>query len=160
MINCIVAVSKNQGIGFEGQMPWPRLKGDLSWFKNTTSSGVVIMGRKTWESIGSKPLPNRINVVLSKNKIDGCDLSLTVPDSCLDFIKVLYPKKEIFIMGGGAIYNLYMNQIERFYVTEINEEYKSDTFFDLDFVKKNFTNVKERAKFYDPIEYTIKEYNT
>lgn len=159
MISCIVAVEKNQGIGFEGQMPWPHLKGDMSWFKNTTSNGVVIMGRKTWESIGSKKLPNRINIVLSKNKIEGCDLSLTVPDSCLDVAKVLYPKKEIFIIGGGNVYKHFMNIIDRFYITEINESYQCDTFFDLNYVQNNFTKVIEHATFTEPVNYKIKEYN-
>ena len=159
MISCIVAVEKNQGIGFEGQIPWPRLKGDMSWFKNTTSNSVVIMGRKTWESIGSKKLPNRVNIVLSRNKIEGSDLSLTVPDSCLDVAKVLYPKKEIFIIGGGNVYKHFMNIIDRFYITEINESYQCDTFFDLNYVQTNFTKVIEHATFTEPVNYKIKEYN-
>jgi dihydrofolate reductase len=159
MINGIVAVSKNQGIGLNGQMPWPHLTNDLRWFKEKTTDQVIVMGRKTWESIGSKKLPKRINVVLSKNKIEGCDLSLTVPDSCLDVIRAFYPNKDIFIIGGGEIYKFYIPVIQRFFITEIEEHYHCDTFFDLNYVKKNFTKVKEHAIFNDPIKYTIKEYS-
>lgn len=159
MINCIVAISKNQGIGLNGNMPWPRLSGDLAWFKKTTINNVIIMGRKTWESIGSKPLPNRINVVLSQSKIPGCDLSLTEAESCVDIIENLYPNREIFIIGGSAIYELFKFAVDRFYITEIDQEYVCDRFFDFDYVKENFTNVKELATFNEPLNYTIKEYN-
>lgn len=160
MINCIVAVSKNQGIGFEGQMPWPRLKGDLAWFKQITTEQVVIMGRKTWNSLNNKKLPNRINVVLSKNKVENCDLCLTEPNSCIDVVKSLYPKKEIFIIGGGNIYELFKHEVDRFYITEIDHEYHCDVFFDLEYVKKYFTTVKELATFNDPIHYMIREYTS
>ena len=73
MINCLVAVERNQGIGFEGQMPWPRLKGDMSWFREKTTDQIVIMGRKTWESIGGKNLPNRINIVISREFVEHAD---------------------------------------------------------------------------------------
>jgi dihydrofolate reductase len=66
MINAVVAVERDQGIGFEGSMPWPHLSKDLQWFKKLTSNQIVIMGSTTWKSLGCKPLPNRINVVLSR----------------------------------------------------------------------------------------------
>lgn len=157
MINCIVAVERNQGIGFEGQMPWPHLKGDMAWFKKMTTNQIVIMGSTTFESIGN-PLPNRINVVISRKKTLG-DHTFIDCGSALDFCSVEYPDKEIFIIGGSAIYESYLHIIDKFYVTEIDEEYKCDRFFDLTYVKENFTKVQEHATFYDPIKYTIKEYN-
>ena len=159
MINCIVAVERNQGIGFQGSMPWPRLQGDMRWFKEKTIDQVVIMGRKTWDSIGAKPLPNRINLVLSRSKIQGCDVSSNDTDWLLGYCKMFYPYKEIFIIGGSAVYSHYIDVVDRFYITEIDAEYQCDTFFDLDYVKKNFTKVKEHATFIEPIKYTIKEYN-
>lgn len=159
MINCIVAVDRNQGIGLNGSMPWPRLSGDLKWFKEKTTDQIVIMGRKTWESIGSKPLPNRINLVLSRNKILGCDASSSDTDWLLGYCKMLYPYKQIYIIGGSVVYQHYLDIVDRFYVTEIDTEYPCDTFFNYNYVKENFTKVIEHATFNEPIPYTIKEYN-
>lgn len=158
MINCIVAIEKNQGIGFNNQMPWPRLTQDLKWFKEKTTDNVIIMGRKTWESIGSKNLPNRINIVISSNFIDAADRCFSDTERALDFCKIFYPYKEVYIIGGSAIYDAFMNKIQRFYITEIEEHYTCDKFFDFSFVQKNFTNIKNIATFNDPIKFTIKEY--
>jgi dihydrofolate reductase len=159
MINCIVAVERGQGIGFNGQMPWPRLKKDLEWFKEKTTDQIIIMGRNTWESIGSKKLPNRINIVVSRNIINSADYCFANADIVLDFCKDTYPNKEIFIIGGSAIYHHYLTYIDKFYVTEIEADYQCDRFFDLNYVQKNFTKVKEHAGFNEPIKYKIKEYS-
>ena len=163
MINCIVAVERNQGIGFEGQMPWPHLKGDMAWFRMMTTNQVVIMGSTTWKSLGCKPLPNRINVVMSRTHdysgINAADHTFSDPDTALVFCENEYPDKEIFIIGGDAVYQHFMHIVDRFYVTEIDADYKCDRFFDLNHVKETYTNVKERATFTEPVKYTIKEYN-
>ncbi len=159
MINCIVAVEKNQGIGFNGSMPWPRLAGDMRWFKEKTTDQIVIMGRKTWESIGSKNLPNRINIVISRQFIEEADRCFSDTDRALGFCTMFYPYKQIYIIGGSAIYESYLDIVDRFYITEIDAEYECDTFFDLDYVQNNFTKVTEHATFNEPIKYTIKEYN-
>ncbi len=163
MINCIVAVDRNQGIGFEGQMPWPRLSGDMRWFREKTTNNVVIMGSTTFISLGNKPLPNRINVVLSKKKNYSennlADHTFSDADTALVFCEQEYPDKEIFIIGGSAIYNTYLDKINRFYITEIDALYKCDTFFNLKYVKEHFTKVVDHATFNDPITYKIKEYN-
>ncbi len=157
MINCIVAVERNQGIGFEGQMPWPHLKGDMAWFRKMTTNQVVVMGSTTYDSLG-KPLPNRINVVISRKRVLG-DHTFDDCGAALDFCAVEYPDKEIFIIGGSAVYEAYLDIIDRFYVTEIDTAYQCDKFFDLGYVQKNFTKVIEHAKFTEPVPYTIKEYN-
>lgn len=160
MINCIVAVERNQGIGFNGQMPWPHLKGDMAWFKGITTNTVVIMGSTTWKSLGCKPLPNRINVVLSRtHHWPDADHVFSDPDTALAFCENEYPDKEIFIIGGSAVYTTYLDIIDKFYVTEIDASYNCDTFFDLKYVKENFTKVKEHATFTEPVKYIIKEYN-
>lgn len=163
MINCIVAVERGQGIGFEGQMPWPHLKGDMSWFRMMTTNQVVIMGSTTWKSLGCKPLPNRINVVMSRTHdysgTGAADHTFSDPDTALVFCANEYPDKEIFIIGGDAVYQHFMDIVDRFYVTEIDADYNCDRFFDLSYVKETFTNVKECATFTDPVKYTIKEYN-
>jgi dihydrofolate reductase len=157
MINCLVAVERSQGIGFNGQMPWPRLKGDMQWFRQMTTNQIVIMGSTTYDSL-DKPLPNRINVVISRKR----ELGNHTFDDCgaaLDFCAAKYPDKEIFIIGGSAVYEAYLDIIDRFYITEIDADYECDKFFDLTYVKENFTKVIEHAILNDPIKYTIKEYN-
>jgi dihydrofolate reductase len=159
MINCIVAVEQNQGIGFQGSMPWPRLKGDLKWFKELTTNHVVIMGSVTWRSL-PYPLPDRINIVLSKNNYNGATACFRDSGSALDYCLIQYPKKEIFIIGGQAIYDQYISIdiIDRCYVTEISASYKCDKFFNLNYVKENFPVVIEHVKYPDIIPYTFKEY--
>ena len=157
MINCLVAVEKSQGIGFQGQMPWPHLKGDMAWFKHMTTNQIVVMGSTTYDSLG-KPLPNRINVVISRKRELG-DHTFNDCGAALDFCTVEYPDKEIFIIGGGAVYEAYLDIVDRFYVTEIDADYECDKFFNLTYVKETFTKVKEHATFIEPIKYIIKEYN-
>jgi dihydrofolate reductase len=163
MINGIVAVEQGQGIGFNGQMPWPHLKGDMQWFKKLTTDQVVIMGSTTWKSIGCKPLPNRINVVLSRthdySSDKGADHTFSDPDTALAFCENEYPDKEIFIIGGDAVYTTYISIIDRFYVTEIDNAYSCDKFFNLSYVKERFTKVTEHSTFTEPVKYTIREYN-
>lgn len=159
MINAIVAVERSQGIGYNGSMPWPHLTQDLRWFKSKTADQIVIMGRKTWNSIGAKPLPNRINIVLTKNlECLGADHQCVDSELALDISQSKYPDKEIFIIGGSAVYQQYLDIIGRFYVTEIDADYECDTFFDLDYVRTTFTNVIEHANVTEPVPYTIKEY--
>lgn len=159
MISCLVAVDQNQGIGFKGKMPWPHLTGDMKWFKHKTQNQIIIMGRKTWDSIGARRLPNRINIVLSNSNITNSDYCFSDHIKVLDYCKSTYPLKEIYIIGGSTIYQQYMNFIDKFYITEIEAQYKSDTFFDLTYVQKNFTKVIEHAMFTEPIKYIIKEYH-
>ena len=158
MINGIVAVEKNHGIGFNGSMPWPRLYNDLRFFKEKTLDQIVVMGRKTWESIGSKPLPNRINLVLSNSTIHGANCFSNKADWLLDYCRIFYPYKEIYIIGGSAVYQHYLPKINKFYITEINQSYECDTFFNMNYIQDNFKNVKELVQYTDPINYTIKEY--
>lgn len=163
MINCIVAVDQNGGIGYSGNMPWPHLAADMAWFKSITSGNIVIMGSVTWRSLGCKPLPGRVNLVLSRNTMQYAPSEhvqvFSDPDTVLSFCETEYPDKEIFIIGGGVVYTTYLDIIDRFYITEIDAKYQCDTQFDLGYVKENFTKVKVHATITDPINYTIKEYN-
>jgi dihydrofolate reductase len=121
------------------------------------------MGSTTWKSIGCKPLPNRVNIVLSRTHDysgnGAADHTFSNPDTALVFCENEYPDKEVFIIGGDNIYKTYLNLIDKFYVTEIASSYQCDRFFDLTYVKEHFTNVKEHATFTEPVKYTIKEYN-
>lgn len=160
MIRCIVAVEKNQGIGFENQMPWPKLSGDLKWFKRTTVNNVVVMGSNTWRSLG-KALPDRINVVISSKLHVEANHTYSNPKEAILDLQERYRGKDIYIIGGQHLYDSTSELIESFSVTEIDENYQCDRFFNLNFVRENFKNVSIVSRFEKTPEspaYTIKEY--
>lgn len=123
-MNLIVCMSKNRVIGKENKMPWS-LPNDLAYFKKTTLGKTVVMGRKTFESIG-KNLPGRNNVILTRDpnfKADGC----TIASNIEEVLKM--PCDDVFIMGGSEIYSLFMPYIRKLYITQIDEEFDGDAFF-------------------------------
>jgi dihydrofolate reductase len=129
MINIIAAIGKNREIGMSGQLPW-RLKSDLQHFKNLTSGNIVIMGRKTFDSIG-RPLPNRVNIVVTRGKNFRQD-GITTADSIESALKLSqnFPGKEIFIIGGGQIYQQTLSLADKLYITEVDfSDSKADAFF-------------------------------
>ena len=160
MIYCIVAVENNQGIGFNGQMPWPRLAADMKWFKDSTSDNIIVMGATTWKSLGKK-LSNRLNVVISSNLQVLADLTYSDPVDAIKELPARYSKKDIYIIGGQKLYDSVKELFDIFYVTEIDADYECDTFFDLNYVKETCNDVKELLHC-DSTEttpaYTIREY--
>ena len=160
MINCVVAVEQGQGIGFNGHMPWPRLKGDMQWFKDITTDNIIIMGSTTWKSLG-KPLPNRINVVISSQLQTGANFTYENPIDAISDLKERFSRKEIYIIGGQALYDSVKELIDIFYVTELEQAYPCDKFFNLDYVKTSCTSVREVLNFEatdTTPAYIIKEY--
>ena len=128
MLSIIVAVAKNGVIGANNQLLW-HISDDLKRFKAITSGSPIIMGRKTFESLG-RPLPNRHNVVITRN--DQCALpeGVTRANSLLDAIeKAGDNDKEVFIIGGGEIYRQAVDIVERMYITEVDQAPEGDTFF-------------------------------
>ncbi|CAG7579955.1 MAG: dihydrofolate reductase [uncultured marine phage] len=126
MISIIVAMSENNVIGKDNQLIWKQ-SDDLKRFKELTSGKPVIMGRKTYDSIG-RPLPNRLNIVVSRNKdlmIEGC---IVVDDLGKAFKKAGYDK-EVFIIGGSSIYKEAFKYASEIYLTMIHTEVKGDTYF-------------------------------
>ena len=160
MIAGIVAVEKNQGIGFEGQMPWPHLNGDMKSFVRLTTDTIVIMGSTTFKGLKS-PLPNRINVVISSTLRIGAHFTFTDPADAIKDLQERYPNKDIFIIGGQALYDSVKDLIDVYYVTNIDASYPCDKFFDLNYVKEQYTIVEE-LEHIDAEEstpsYTIYEY--
>ncbi len=133
MISLIVAFAKNNVIGKDGKIPW-NIEGEQSRFKELTTNNIVIMGRKTFEEIYQKlqkPLPNRINIIISKTKkydFENC-FTFDSLDVALDFCKQTFPQKDIFISGGAALYQKALPIVEKMYITEIDLEVPGDTFF-------------------------------
>ena len=129
-INAILAMDDNMGIGFENDLPWPRMNKDMKWFRESTTGNVVVMGRNTWESFGNEPLPNRVNIVVTNREVEGNPdgvMSGYIPD-LLDIIQGRYPQLDIFVIGGANIYRQALPHCDKLYITRIKGVYKCDTF--------------------------------
>lgn len=127
MISIIVAMDKNRGIGYKGDL-LTYIPGDLPRFKKITTGHTVIMGRKTFDSLPSGPLPNRNNIVITRNrelKIDGAK----VVNSLDEAIKLCSSDDESFIIGGGEIYKESLKIADKLYITHINKKFEADTYF-------------------------------
>lgn len=129
MISLIVAYDKNFGIGRENTLAW-KLSEDLKNFKRITEHNYIVMGRKTFESIG-RPLPNRKNIILTRDKEytqEKC-LIINSVQEILNFAKSK-PHYEIFIIGGAQIYSEFLPHADRLYITKVNAELTNlDAFF-------------------------------
>ncbi|MGM9943304.1 MAG: type 3 dihydrofolate reductase [Lysinibacillus sp.] len=126
MISLIVALDKNRVIGLNNAMPW-HLPGELQYFKETTMGKPIIMGRKTFESIG-RPLPGRRNIVITRNPqydAEGIELALSLDEA----IKLAGDVEEIMIIGGQQIFTESLPLADRLYITEIDHEFEGDTYF-------------------------------
>lgn len=127
-ISIIVAVDLENGIGLGNQLLC-HLPNDLKYFKQVTSGHCIIMGRKTFESIG-KPLPNRVNIIVSRNpdyKQQGCIVVGSLADA-IDYAKQA-KETELMITGGGTIYKEAIGLVDRVYLTRIRHTFDADTFF-------------------------------
>ncbi|ADQ17703.1 dihydrofolate reductase [Leadbetterella byssophila DSM 17132] len=130
-IALLVAVAENGVIGKDNQLLW-KLRDDLQLFKKRTLGHPIIMGRKTYESIG-KPLPGRTNIVISRNaglKLEGCTVTSSLEEA-LEVAQNLHPEQEIFVIGGGKIYELATPIATKLYLTKVNVVLEGDTYFDL-----------------------------
>lgn len=131
-ISMIAAVGRNGAIGAEGTLPW-RLPSDFAYYKSTTMGKPLIMGRKTFESIG-RPLPGRTNIVVTRRTDYGPDGVTVVSslDEALETaiaIAVRDGVDEVFINGGGELYRQAMPVADRLYITHVDAEPQGDTFF-------------------------------
>ena len=129
MTAIIVAYDKNRLIGKEGGMPW-YIPGELKRFRQLTENNVVIMGRKTYESLAG-PLPGRINIVLSRSEnYTGENLYTAInPADALALAKEKWPEKDIYIGGGANLYAQTLDMADVLYITEIDGEFEGDTYF-------------------------------
>lgn len=125
IISIIAAMDKNRVIGYHNQLPW-HLSADLAHFKSITMSKAIIMGRKTFKSIGN-PLPGRRNIVISKQKLDIDDVE--VFHSLESAIDALRSEKEIMIIGGAMIFQQALPLANKMYLTIIDHDFLGDAFF-------------------------------
>ena len=131
-VSLIAAMATNRVIGLKNQLPW-RISEDLKYFRRVTSGHPIIMGRKTFESIG-KPLPGRLNIVISRNR-DLLISGATMVGSLDEAISVANSQAgdhftgEIFVIGGAEIYKLALARADRLYLTLIDHVYPGDAYF-------------------------------
>jgi dihydrofolate reductase len=126
-ISIAVAIGENYAIGKNNQLLW-HMPADLKFFKQTTSGHTVIMGRKTFDSVG-KPLPNRKNVVITRDtelKIEGVEVVNSL-DEALAITQA--EEKPVFIVGGAEIYRQALPKTDKLYLTTIHHNFDADTFF-------------------------------
>ncbi|QKQ24518.1 dihydrofolate reductase [Candidatus Ruthia endofausta] len=124
-LSIIVAMDDNQLIGKNNALPW-HLPADLAYFKKATTGKVVLVGRKTYDSIG-KPLPNRRNIIVSRNtkfKADGCEVVGSI-NAALS----LANGDELMVMGGASFYEQMIDRIDRLYITEVKDKFEGDAYF-------------------------------
>src|SRR5476651_871439 len=124
-LSIIVAISENNAIGKNNQLLW-YLPADLKHFKDITSGHTVIMGRKTFDSVG-KPLPRRRNIIITRQdiSIEGCEVVKSI-EAALELCK---NEPEVFIVGGAEIYRQSMHLTDRIYLTIVHKEFDGDSYF-------------------------------
>jgi len=159
-ISLICAMAKNRVIGKDNKMPW-HLPADLKHFKSVTMAKPIVMGRKTYESIG-RPLPGRQNVIISRNSdyaAEGCNVVHSIDAA----IELLSDSEEIMIIGGGFLYSQMIGSANKLYLTLIDLEVNGDTHFPeyehLNLIETNRENyLKEDKNSYDYqfVNYEIK----
>ena len=126
-ISLIAAMAKGRVIGKDNDMPW-HLPADLKHFKSLTVGKPVVMGRKTLASMGNRPLPKRVNIVLTRQEglsVEGC----TIVHSLEDALKAAGPCEEVIIMGGATLYEAVLEKADTMYLTFIDADIEGDTYF-------------------------------
>jgi dihydrofolate reductase len=125
LISLLVAMDKNRLIGVNNQLPW-RLPADLAYFKKVTMGHPIVMGRKTFESIG-KPLPGRKNIIITRNphyQAENCEVYNSLSEAVQQ-----YQDENVFVIGGAQIFNESLPFADKLYVTFIDHEFTGDTYF-------------------------------
>jgi len=128
MISIIVAVAENNAIGKDNDLIW-YISDDLKRFKRLTTGHTILMGRKTYESLPNGALPNRENVVITHNKtleLKGCTMLHSVEEA---IEKYADSPQEIFVIGGGSIYEKLLPHAQKIYLTKVHASFEADVFF-------------------------------
>lgn len=149
----MMAMDKNGAIGLNNSLPW-YLPSDLAYFKKLTTDKVVVMGRKTFESIG-KPLPDRHNIVLTRDPEPTYLPTDVVVYNSVHKLRMHYTDEELYVIGGANIYKVFLPNADALYITHIDHAFKADTFIDIDFSKwVMVSNIKGNDDVY-PHSYAI-----
>lgn len=143
MLSIIVAKSINNAIGKDNKLLW-KIPDDMKRFKEITTGHTVIMGRKTFESIG-KILPNRLNIILTRDpgyKVD--DPNVKILGGVSDLEEYINDENENFVIGGAQIYSILMPKCRKLYVTQVDKEFVGDSYFPV--IRENEWNIVEKIE--------------
>ena len=129
-LSLIVAVAHNRVIGVGDRIPW-RLPEDMKHFKQTTTGHPIIMGRKTWESFPKRPLPDRTNIVITRNSAFTAEGATLVPslDEAIETAQQSPGNEETFVIGGAQVYAQALPLVDRMYMTEVDSAFDGDVLF-------------------------------
>ena len=163
MISAIVAVDENWGIGYNGDL-LAHIPDDLKRFQQLTTNHVVIMGRKTWDSLPNKPLKNRLNLVISsqpRGVLEDMSIRISLEEAKIR-LNHLDDDEEWFIIGGGEIYRKFLPQCDRVYVTKILKKFENvDTYFPNLDISPNWTPAMISEIYtYKDLSYQFWEYDS
>ncbi len=127
IISLISAMGKNRVIGIKNSLPW-KLPADMKWFREQTMGKPIVMGRKTFESFGAKPLPGRSNIIITRDADYIANDSIVV-HSIDDAIHAACSADEIMVIGGATFYAQMLSRADRLYLTDIHHEFEGDSWF-------------------------------
>jgi dihydrofolate reductase len=128
-ISIIVAIAQNNAIGKDNQLLW-HIPADLKRFKQLTTGHTIVMGKRTFESLPIRPLPNRRSVVITDvagEEIEGCTMAYSIQDA----IEKMDDEKENFIIGGGSVYRQFLPIADHLYLTIVQKDFDADTFLEI-----------------------------
>lgn len=153
-LSIIVAIGKNNEIGFKNQLLW-HISEDLKHFKQITSGKPVVMGENTWFSLPKRPLPNRRNMVLTLNKeatFEGAETFFSIPD----FVAATNNEEEVFVIGGAMIYKQCMPIASKLYITHVLGNFEADTWFPE--IESNTWNLEEKSAIFNDLTSNLSYY--
>ena len=127
IISLIWAMADDRAIGIENRLPW-KLPADMRWFRQHTLGKPIVMGRKTFESFGSKPLPERTNIVITRDTNYQAKGSVVV-NTIEEALKAAGDVHEVMIIGGASFYEQMLPKADRLYVTQVHGQFEADAFF-------------------------------
>ena len=133
----ILACDPSGGIGYKNQLPWDKIEGDLPRFKKLTQGQVIVMGKNTWESLPRKPLPGRLNFVITR------DITIELPSGAIAQrdLSAFTHYKDVWLIGGAKLVNSSWAYIDEIHLSRVNDHYDCDTFINLVQLEENYTCV-------------------
>ena len=137
-VKAILACDADWGIGKDGNLPWPHNPADLKWFKQSTLNHTVVMGKATWDSLPVKPLPNRVNVVVSSSNILAKVDVVSISD-LRRRISSMDTDQDVWIIGGARLIEGMMDYIDEFHLSQIKGNYNCDTFLPSTLIQENYS---------------------
>jgi len=163
----IVAMNNKGLIGIDNKIPW-YIQEDLKHFSKTTKDSIVIMGRKTFDSLPMGPLPNRVNIILSREPTATTDRNVIFTNSeyVFSILNRYPPDMNVFVIGGSEIYKLFFHMCSKLYITTIyndsEHDGKSKSFFphNMEYINKYYDKIEESEMFYSKIENTPFQFST